>query len=107
MELLNSTHFTLWRLESDCSVRFLNNIYFPAILIKTCLHGDQMENKNYLSSSFPIENGLKHGEPLSLPLFNFALQYAIMKAQETNLGLHMDGNHQVLVYADDEFNNKR
>ena len=39
---------------------------------------------NYLSSSFPNENGLKQG-----------------KLQETRLGLDMNGNHQVLTYADD------
>ena len=50
----------------------------------------------YLSSSFPIENGLKQGDALSpLPL-NFALEYAIRKVQETNLGLDMNSTHQVL-----------
>ena len=33
-------------------------------------------------------------------LFNFALEYAIRKVQETNLGLDMN-THQVLAYADD------
>ena len=32
---------------------------------------------------------------------NFALEYAIRKVQETNLGLDMNGTHQVLAYADD------
>ena len=30
-----------------------------------------------------------------------ALEYAIRKVQETNLGLDMNGTHQVLAYADD------
>ena len=30
-----------------------------------------------------------------------ALEYAIRKVQETNLGLDMNGSHQVLAYADD------
>ena len=30
----------------------------------------------------------------------FALQYAIRKVQETNLGLDMNGTHQVLTYAE-------
>jgi hypothetical protein len=34
----------------------------------------------YLSDNFPIQNGLKQGDALSPPLFNFALEYAIRKA---------------------------
>ena len=55
---------------------------------------------NYLSSSFPIENCLKQGDALSQLPFNFALEYAIRKVQETNLGLD-HGTHQLLNYADD------
>ena len=33
-------------------------------------------------------------------LFNVALEYAIRKVQETNLGLDMNGTYQVLAYAD-------
>ena len=57
--------------------------------------------ENYLYSSFPIENGLKPADSLSPLLFSFALEYAIRKIQETNLGLDMNGTHQVLAYADD------
>ena len=72
-------------------------------LLKTCLHGTQskVRIRNYLSSSFPIENGLKHGDCLSPILFNFALEYAIRNVQETNLGLDMSDTHQVFAYADD------
>ena len=55
---------------------------------------------NYLSSSFPIDNDLEQGDALSPLLFNFGLEYAIRKVQETYLGLYMNGTHQVLAYAD-------
>ena len=44
---------------------------------------------------------MKQGDALSPLLFNFALEYTIRKLQETNLGLDMNGTHQVLAYADD------
>jgi hypothetical protein len=34
-------------------------------------------------------------------LFNFALEYAIRKGRENQVGLKLNGMHEVLIYADE------
>jgi hypothetical protein len=49
---------------------------------------------------FPIRNGWKQGDAVSLLFFNFALDFAIKRVQVHQHGFKLNGTHQLMAYAD-------
>jgi hypothetical protein len=66
-------------------------------LNETC---SEVRTGNHLCDNFPIQNGLKQGDDLLSPLFNFSLEYDTRKVPENQVGLKLNGTHKLLVYSD-------
>jgi hypothetical protein len=72
-------------------------------LIKVCLNEtcSKVRIVKYLSDNFPIQNGLKQGDPLKPLILNFALVYIIKRVQENQVKVKLNVTHELLTCVDD------
>jgi hypothetical protein len=73
-------------------------------LIKMCLNEtySKLHTGKHLSDRFPIQNDLRQLDALSPWLFNFSLEFAIMKVQKNQVGLNLLGDNIDIINKNTE-----
>jgi hypothetical protein len=95
-ETVHHLFIVFMRAYDSVSMKVLYNILIEFVipmklvrLIKICLNEtySKVHIGKHLSGNFPIQNGLRQADALWPLLFNFALEYAIRKAEVKEVGL--------------------